>query len=153
MCEDEAGGQQHAFILRDIRQPLSQKMFDVIWDEKTEKIIPEETKDTMNQQEEPENHCGGRRGAGASVLGQQLGVPKTDYFPVVIVKETGTAVEEQKALLLHLQPDNWSPRSVAEAGNVVSLDLCQEQAREGEIAGRRSAWVSKENAGGLSGQC
>ena len=56
----------------------------------------------MKQQEEPEGHCASLRGAGASVLGQQLGVPKTDHFPVVIFKETGTAVEEQKALLIHL---------------------------------------------------
>ena len=56
----------------------------------------------MNQQEEPEGHCASLRGAGASVLGQQLGVRKSDHFPVVIVKETGTAVEEHQALLIHL---------------------------------------------------
>ena len=55
----------------------------------------------MKQQEEPEGHSGGRKGAGASVLGHQLGVQKSDHFPVVIVKQTGTAVEEQKALLIH----------------------------------------------------
>ena len=70
--------------------------------EKTETIIPEDTKDTMKQQEEPEGHCVSLRGAGASVLGHQLGVPKTDHFPVVIVKKTGNAVEEEKALLIHL---------------------------------------------------
>ena len=80
-------------------------------------------------------------------------MPKTDHFPVVIVKQTGTAVEEQKALLILLSPYNWSPRSVTDAGNVVSLVLCQQEAREGEIAGRTSAWVSMERTGELSGQC
>ena len=103
----------------------------------------------MKQQEEPEGHSGGRKGAGASVLGHQLVVPKTDHFPVAIFKQTGTAVEKQKALLLHLYPDNWTPRSVTEAGNVVFLVLCQEQARRGEIDGRNSAWVSTERAGGF----
>ena len=107
----------------------------------------------MKQQEEPEGHCASLRGAGASVLGQQLGVPKTDHFPVVIVKQTGTAVEEQKALRIHLKPDNWTPSSVTDAGNVVSFVLCKEEARKGEIAGRTSAWVSMEHTGGLSGQC
>ena len=101
----------------------------------------------MKQQEEPESHCGEWKRAEASALGQQLGVPKTDHFPVVIVKQTGTAVEEQKALLIHLSADNWSPLSVTDAGNVVSLVLCQEQAREDEIAGRKSPWVSMERAG------
>ena len=59
----------------------------------------------MKQQEEPEGHCASLRGAGASVLGQQLGVPKTDHFPVVIVKKTGNAMEEQKTPLIHLKPD------------------------------------------------
>ena len=93
----------------------------------------------MKQQEEPEGHSGGRKGAGASVLGHQLGVQKSDHFPVVIVKQRGTAVEEEKALRIHLQPDNWTPWIVTDAGNVVFLALCQEQAREGEIDGRRSA--------------
>ena len=101
----------------------------------------------MKQQEEPEGHSGGRKAAGASVLGQRLGVPKTDHFPVVIVKETGTAVEEQKALLIHLSADNWTPWSVTDAGNVVSLVLCQEQARDDEIAGRKSTSVSMEHRG------
>ena len=101
----------------------------------------------MKLQKEPEGHCGGRKGAGASVLGQQLGVPKSDHFPVVIVKETGTAVEEQKALLIHLSADNWTPWSVTDAGNVVSLVLCQEQARDDEIAGRKSTSVSMEHRG------
>ena len=55
----------------------------------------------MKQQEEPEGHCASLRGAGASVLGHQLVVPKTDHFPVVIVKQRGTAVKEQKALPIH----------------------------------------------------
>ena len=121
--------------------------------EKTETIIPEDTKDTMKQQEEPEGHCVSLRGAGASVLGQQLGVPKSNHFPVVIFKQTGTALEEQKALRIHLKPDNWTPSSVTDAGNVVSFVLCKEEARKGEIAGRTSAWVSKKSAGGLSSQC
>ena len=74
---------------------------------------------------------------------------KSDHFPVVIVKETGTAVEEQKALLIHLKPDNWASWSVTDAGNVVSLVLCQKEAREGEIAGRKSAKESMERAGRL----
>ena len=107
----------------------------------------------MKQQEEPEGHCRGRKGAGASVLGHQLGVQKSDHFPVVIVKQRGTAVEEQKALRIHLKPDNWTPSSVTDAGNVVSFVLCKEEARKGEIAGRTSAWVSMERTGELSGQC
>ena len=76
-------------------------------------------------------------------------MPKTDHFPVVIVKQTGTAVEEQKALLIHIQPDKWSPWSVTDEGNVAFLVMCQEQARKGEIAGRKCAWVSMERAKGL----
>ena len=103
----------------------------------------------MKQQEEPQGHCGGRKRAGASVLGHQLVVPKTDHFPVVIVKQTGTAVEEQKALLIHLSQNNWPQWSVKDAGNGVSLVLCQEQARKHAIAGRKSARTSMERAGGL----
>ena len=58
-------------------------------------------------------------------------------------------MEEQKALLINLKPDNWTPWSMTDAESVVFLVLCQEQAREDEIAGRKSAWVSMERAGGL----
>ena len=74
---------------------------------------------------------------------------KSDHFPVVIVKETGTAVEEQKALLINLKPDNWTPWSMTDAESVVFLVLCQDQAKKGEIAGRKSPWVSMERAEGL----
>ena len=103
----------------------------------------------MKQQEEPEGHCGGRRGAGARGLGQQLGVQKSDPFPVVIVEETGTAVEERKTFAIHLTPDNWTSWSVTEAAKVVFLVLCRKKAREHEIAGRKNAWVSMERARGF----
>ena len=106
----------------------------------------------MKQQEEPEGHCGGRKRAGASVLGHQLVVPKTDHFPVVIVKQTDTAVEEQKSHLIHFKPDKWSTWSVTDAENVVFLVLCQEQARKDEIAGRKSTSVSMEHRG-IVGPC
>ena len=120
MCEDEAGGQQHAFILRDIRPSLSRKCLKSS-EMKNREIIQESAENIRKQRGGPEDPSGGRRRAGVSVLGQQLGVQESDHFPVVIDKRTATAVEEHRALLIHLWPEQGPQWSVRDAGMLMCL--------------------------------
>ena len=106
----------------------------------------------MKQQEDPEGHCGGRRGAGQS------------SGPAAWCAEIGSFSRRHCQRDRHRcggTPDTPDPSLTGtqvsvecdRCRDVVSFALLEEEARKGEFFGRKSARVRMVCAEALSGEC